>query len=111
MRLQVIEKPYCGIVGGAGDLTCGSRRLFHFYQVGGSLDGLPRDRQIIVTCYTGQQAGQTVAALRLAGFDAISLHGGMTAWDKAKLPLEGSPQNPSDDGGVGAGGAPCATGS
>lgn len=68
-------------------------------------------KQIVVTCYTGQQAGQTVAALRLAGSDAISLHGRMTAWEKARLPVEGSDQNPNDDGGVGARGAPCVTGS
>ncbi len=38
---------------------------------------LPKDKKIIVYCYTGQTAGQTVAALRLLGYDAVSMHSGM----------------------------------
>ncbi len=38
---------------------------------------LPEDKPVIVYCYTGQTAGQTVAALRLLGYDAYSLKGGM----------------------------------
>lgn len=41
---------------------------------------LPTDRQIVVTCYTGQTAAQGVAALNLAGFDAASLTYGMSGW-------------------------------
>ncbi|KPU45321.1 thiosulfate sulfurtransferase PspE precursor [Oxobacter pfennigii] len=38
---------------------------------------LPKDKKIIVYCYTGQTAGQTVAILRLLGYDAVSLNAGM----------------------------------
>jgi rhodanese-related sulfurtransferase len=38
---------------------------------------LPKDKKVVVYCYTGQTAGQTVAALRLLGYDAVSLNGGM----------------------------------
>ncbi|HSW48614.1 MAG TPA: rhodanese-like domain-containing protein [Bryobacteraceae bacterium] len=38
---------------------------------------LPARNTLIVYCYTGQTAGQTVAALRLLGYDAVSLRGGM----------------------------------
>ncbi len=38
---------------------------------------LPKDKTIVVYCYTGQTAGQTVAGLRLLGYDAVSLNGGM----------------------------------
>lgn len=38
---------------------------------------LPADKKLIVYCYTGQTAGQTVAALRVLGYDAVSLKGGM----------------------------------
>ena len=34
-------------------------------------------KKLIVYCYTGQTAGQTVAALRMLGYDAVSLRGGM----------------------------------
>lgn len=38
---------------------------------------LPKDKKLIVYCYTGQTAGQTVAGLKLLGFDAVSLNSGM----------------------------------
>lgn len=38
---------------------------------------LPKDKKIVVYCYTGQTAGQTVAGLRLLGYDACSLNGGL----------------------------------
>ncbi len=38
---------------------------------------LPADKKLIIYCYTGQTAGQTVAALRLLGYDAVSLKGGL----------------------------------
>ncbi len=37
---------------------------------------LPTDKKIIVYCYTGQTAGQTVAGLRMLGYDAVSMNGG-----------------------------------
>ncbi len=38
---------------------------------------LPMDKKLIVYCYTGQTAGQVVGGLRLLGYDAVSLKGGM----------------------------------
>ncbi len=38
---------------------------------------VPKDKKVVVYCYTGQTAGQAVAAMRLAGYDAVSLNGGM----------------------------------
>ena len=38
---------------------------------------LSKDKKIIVYCYTGQTAGQAVAGLRMLGYDAVSLNGGM----------------------------------
>lgn len=40
-------------------------------------DTLPKDKTIVVYCYTGQTAGQVVAVLRLLGYDAVSLNAGM----------------------------------
>ena len=40
------------------------------------LSALPKNKKIVVYCYTGQTAGQAVAALRLLGYDAVSLNGG-----------------------------------
>ena len=38
---------------------------------------LPMDKKIIVYCYSGQTASQTTAILRLLGYDAYNLSGGM----------------------------------
>jgi rhodanese-related sulfurtransferase len=38
---------------------------------------LPKDKKIIVYCYSGQTASQTMAILRLLGYDAYNLSGGM----------------------------------
>ena len=46
---------------------------------------LPADKKIIIYCYSGQTAGQTVAALRLLGYDAVSLKGGMGVGANAPL--------------------------
>ncbi len=58
-------------------------------EVGDFIDDLPKDEKIIVVCYTGQTAGQTVALLRILGFNACSLKGGMTC-EQAYLPLTAS---------------------
>lgn len=46
---------------------------------------LPADKKLIIYCYTGQTAGQTVAALRVLGYDAVSLKGGMGMAPNAPL--------------------------
>jgi rhodanese-related sulfurtransferase len=42
-----------------------------------NLGSVPKDKKIVVYCYSGQTAGQTVAAMRLLGYDAVSLRGGI----------------------------------
>ena len=56
---------------------------------------LPKDKKIIVYCYTGQTAGQTVAGLKMLGYDAVSLNGGMgtkgnapAGWANKGFPVE-----------------------
>jgi len=57
------------------------------FGAGMDFSDLPTDQQIIVTCYTGQTAGQTVAVLRMLGYDAVSLKGGMNnGWLADELP-------------------------
>lgn len=47
--------------------------------VGEIMDRIPTNKPVVVTCYTGQTAGQAVAWLRMAGFDNVkSLKLGMT---------------------------------
>ncbi len=59
-------------------------------KLGDVLENIPTNRQVVVTCYSGQTAGQAVGALRLAGFTNVkSLQSGMTnGWLAADLPAE-----------------------
>ncbi|WP_228727893.1 rhodanese-like domain-containing protein [Fusibacter ferrireducens] len=59
-----------GHIAGASNIPFGK-------DMAASFSSLPKDKTIVVYCYTGQTAGQTTAALRLMGFDAVSLNGGM----------------------------------
>lgn len=42
--------------------------------------GLSKDDELIVTCYSGQTAGQTVAVMKALGYNAKSLKSGMKGW-------------------------------
>lgn len=59
-----------GHIAGAINIPWGKGMQEYFGQ-------LPEDMKIVVYCYTGQTAGQTVAGLRMLGYDAVSLNGGM----------------------------------
>ena len=47
-----------------------------------NLDKLPKDRQIVVYCYTGHTASQVTSLLNILGYDAINLKFGMTSWTR-----------------------------
>ncbi|WP_291632634.1 rhodanese-like domain-containing protein [Clostridium sp.] len=59
-----------GHIAGATNIAWGKGMQENF-------SALPKDKKIIVYCYTGQTAGQTVAGLKMLGYDAVSLNGGM----------------------------------
>ncbi|HZK32938.1 MAG TPA: rhodanese-like domain-containing protein [Tissierellaceae bacterium] len=68
-----------------GSVHCEWDEVYEFIEE----DILPKDKRIIVVCYTGQTAGQTVGILRLLGYDACSLMGGMVnGWLKSDMPFE-----------------------
>lgn len=63
--------------------------------LGDVMDRIPLNRQIVVTCYSGQTAGQAIAALRLAGFSNVkSLTSGMNGWRGAGLSTDATGSNP-----------------
>jgi len=41
---------------------------------------LPKGKQIVVNCYSGQTSSQTVAGLRMLGYDAYSMLYGIPSW-------------------------------
>jgi len=59
-----------------------------WFDVGKELDRLPRDKRLVVTCYSGQSAGQVIGVLSVMGYDASALTGGMNnGWIASSLPL------------------------
>lgn len=56
--------------------------------VGANIDKLPKDKQIVVICYSGQTAGQTVAALKIGGYNAIALKGGFPSLEPAGITIK-----------------------
>ena len=50
-------------------------------------ENIPKDKPVIVQCYSGQTASQTVAILRLLGYEAYNLSGGWNGWVAAELPV------------------------
>ncbi|GAU78271.1 rhodanese-like domain-containing protein [Fusibacter sp. 3D3] len=77
-----------GHIAGASNIPFGK-------DMASSFSSLPKDKTIVVYCYTGQTAGQTTAALRLMGYDAVSLNAGMgmaanapAGWANKGFPVE-----------------------
>ena len=44
---------------------------------------IPTNKIIVVICYVGESAAQTQAVLRVLGYNAWDLEGGMAAWNNA----------------------------
>ena len=48
-----------------------------------NLKMLPKDKKIVVVCYTGNTAALTASGMRMLGFNAIVLKEGMNGWTKS----------------------------
>ncbi|MBK7217667.1 MAG: rhodanese-like domain-containing protein [Candidatus Promineofilum sp.] len=58
-------------------------------EVAARLAELPRDKEIIVTCRTGNRSGQVADLLREQGFTNVhNMSGGIVAWEEAGYPVE-----------------------
>lgn len=63
-----------------GHIQGSSQVEFKDWAAPDNLAKYPKDKKIIVVCYTGNTAAQTVAGLRLLGYDAAALKGGINGW-------------------------------
>lgn len=57
-----------------------------FAQLGRNYQQIPKDKLVVLYCYTGQNGGQAVTALSLLGYQAKSLSGGWGGWTSAVSP-------------------------
>ena len=51
------------------------------------LDRIPRDRDVLVICASGNRSRRATATLRRAGVDAVNVKGGLAAWTRAGFPV------------------------
>jgi rhodanese-related sulfurtransferase len=96
--------------GGPGALLVDVRELGEV--VGGRADGavliplstfghryreLPADRSLLVICQSGYRSSLAAAYLAANGYpDALNVAGGMTAWERAGLPVRRGPLAPGE---------------
>ncbi len=58
-------------------------------EVPARLAEIPTDREVIVTCRSGNRSGQVTDYLRQAGFDNVhNMDGGILAWEQAGFEVE-----------------------
>ncbi len=58
-------------------------------EVAANLDQIPTEKQVIVTCRSGNRSGQVAQYLRENGFDNISnMSGGILEWQAAGYPVD-----------------------
>jgi len=57
--------------------------------VSNRLSEIPKDKEVIVTCRSGNRSGQVVDFLRQQGFTNVhNMTGGIVAWESAGLPVD-----------------------
>ena len=63
--------------------------LIRMQEVPGRLDEIPTDKEVIVTCRSGNRSGQIADYLREQGYDNVhNMEGGILAWEDAGFPVE-----------------------
>ncbi|SNR41936.1 rhodanese-like domain-containing protein [Blastococcus mobilis] len=60
-------------------------------QLAGRLREVPAHRRVITVCRSGARSARAAALLRNEGRDVVDVRGGMLAWQRAGLPLDGPP--------------------
>jgi len=60
-------------------------------QLSTRLNELPKDREILVICRTGNRSREARDILLAAGFNATSVAGGLSEWYAKGYPIEGAP--------------------
>lgn len=54
------------------------------------LNELPTDTPLVIYCASGHRGAIIMMGLRLLGYEAVNLAGGLNAWKAAQLPVEGA---------------------
>ena len=63
-------------------------KLIPLGELGQRMKELPKDKEIVCVCASGNRSSSATRMLVEAGFKAINMNGGMSAWQHAKLPVK-----------------------
>lgn len=63
-------------------------KLIPLNELGGRLKELPQNREIICVCASGSRSSSATRLLTGAGYNAINMKGGMSAWRRANLAVK-----------------------
>lgn len=63
-------------------------RLIPLGELSRRMKELPKDREIICVCGSGNRSSSAARQLAAAGYKVVNLRGGMLAWDRAGLPVK-----------------------
>jgi rhodanese-related sulfurtransferase len=68
-----------------------------FSTIAAHLEEVPRDRPVLVMCAAGSRSAAVAAHLLANGWtDVANVAGGITAWERAGLPVRRGPYGPGD---------------
>jgi rhodanese-related sulfurtransferase len=90
-RMQENPKPYLLDVRQPGEYTQGhipGAKLIPLDQLANRAHKLPKNREIICVCRTGNRSRIATRQLNEAGYQAINLKGGMIGWQQKGLPVK-----------------------
>lgn len=57
-------------------------------ELAGRLRELPKDREIVCVCRSGNRSGSAARQLIRAGYNAVNVRGGMLAWEAGRRPVK-----------------------
>ncbi len=63
-------------------------KLIPLNELGGRMQELPQSREIVCVCASGNRSSSATRMLTKAGYNAINMKGGMSAWRGAKLAVK-----------------------
>jgi phage shock protein E len=63
-------------------------RLIPLGDLGRRMKELPREREIVCVCHSGNRSSSAARQLAAAGYKVTNLRGGMNSWNRAGLPVK-----------------------
>jgi rhodanese-related sulfurtransferase len=63
-------------------------KLIPLNELGRRMKDLPQSREIVCVCASGNRSGSATRMLTGAGYNAINMKGGMSAWRRANLAVK-----------------------